>query len=199
MVYCVGLTGGIASGKSTAAELFSESGIQVINADKISRELTAKDQTALSKIVAHYGQEILMETGELNRRALRDIIFSDPQERIWLEKLLHPLIRQKIQEQIKACTTTYCVVEIPLLIDKKLYPYINRILLINAPIETQITRVMERDHCSREQALAILAVQPDINLRLQNADDVLINDLRMDELKIAVHDLHQKYLQLASG
>jgi dephospho-CoA kinase len=197
MVYSVGLTGGIASGKSTAAELFSELGVQVINADKISRELTAKDQTALNRIVAHYGHEILTETGELNRRALRDIIFSNPKERIWLEQLLHPLIRQKIQEQVEACTTAYCIVEIPLLIDKKLYPYLNRILLVKAPIETQISRVVQRDQCSREQALAILAAQPDMNLRLQNADDVLVNDLRVDELKTAVHNLHQKYLQFA--
>ncbi|EHL29059.1 dephospho-CoA kinase [Legionella drancourtii] len=197
MVYCVGLTGGIASGKSTVAELFSELGIQVIYADKISKALTAKDQEAYMQIVTHYGTEILTDDGTLNRRKLRSIIFSDAKERFWLEQLLHPLIRQKIKEQVDSSITPYCIVEIPLLIDKEKYPYINRILLVNAPIETQIARVIQRDQCTREQALAILAAQPGLNLRLKEADDVLMNNLGFNELKIAVNDLHHNYLQKA--
>lgn len=197
MVYCVGLTGGIASGKSTVAELFSELGIQVIYADKISKALTAKDQEAYMQIVTHYGTEILTDDGTLNRRKLRSIIFSDAKERFWLEQLLHPLIRQKIKEQVDSSITPYCIAEIPLLIDKEKYPYINRILLVNAPIETQIARVIQRDQCTREQALAILAAQPGLNLRLKEADDVLMNNLGFNELKIAVNDLHHNYLQKA--
>lgn len=195
MVFCVGLTGGIASGKSTVAELFSELGIQVINADKISKELTAKDQTAYQQIVAHYGTEILNKNKELNRRALRTIIFSNPSQRTWLEQLLHPLIRQKIQEAVTTCTTPYCIVEIPLLIDKKIYSYIHRVLLVSAPVEIQIARVMHRDQCSKEQALAIVASQPDMELRLNNADDLLINDSGRSELQTAVLELHHQYLQ----
>lgn len=119
MVYCVGLTGGIASGKSLAAEVFSELGIDIVNADNISRALTLKGQDAYTQIVAHFGSKILNEHNELNRKALRAIIFSDPKERTWLEQLLHPLIRQKIKEQVELSTTPYCIVEIPLLIDKK--------------------------------------------------------------------------------
>ncbi len=197
MVYCVGLTGDIASGKSTIAELFSELGIQVIYADKISKALTAKDQEAYTQILAHYGTEILNDDGTLNRRKLRSIIFSDAKERLWLEQLLHPLIRQKIKEQVDSCITPYCVVEIPLLINKEKYPYINRILLVNAPLETQIARVIQRDQCTQEQALAILAAQPDLNLRLKEADDVLVNNLGFNELKITVNDLHHNYLQKA--
>lgn len=195
MVYCVGLTGGIASGKSTVAELFSELGIQIIYADKISKDLTAKDQEAYRQIIAHYGTEILNDDGTLNRRKLRTIIFADAKERFWLEQLLHPLIRQKIKEQVSSCITPYCIVEIPLLIDKEKYPYINRILLVNAPLETQIARVIQRDQCTRKQALAILAAQPDLNQRLKEADDVLVNNLGLNELKTAVTSLHYNYVQ----
>lgn len=198
MVYCVGLTGGIASGKSTVAELFSELGIQVIYADKISRELTAKDQEAYLQIVAHYSTKILNDDETLNRRQLRTIIFADPQERLWLEQLLHPLIRQKIKEQVDSCVTPYCIVEIPLLIDKEKYPYINSILLVNAPIETQIARVIQRDQCTKEQALAILAAQPELNVRLKAADEVLVNNLGFNELRIAVNRLHHNYLSTSS-
>lgn len=194
MVYCVGLTGGLASGKSTVAELFSNLGIQVIYADKISRELTTKNQKAYDEIIARYGPHLLDEHKELKRANLRSIIFSDPLERNWLENLLHPLIRQRISELVKACTTPYCIVEIPLLIDKKNYPYINRILLVTAPVETQIARVMQRDKCSEKQALAILEAQPDIALRRTHADDVIVNHHGLDELKISVNKLHQHYL-----
>lgn len=199
MVYCVGLTGNIASGKSTIAELFSELGVPIINADTISKELTAKNQIAYTKIVEHYGPSILSDNGELNRRGLRKIIFADSQERLWLEQLLHPLIRQKIKEQVKACTTPYCIVEIPLLINKKNYPYIDWILLITAPKEVQIARVIKRDQCTREQALTILDAQPDLNLRLSEANEVLINDLEFNELRTIVSNLHHAYLHKAQN
>jgi dephospho-CoA kinase len=196
MVYCIGLTGGIASGKTTVAALFAQLGIEVIYADKVSRELTQKGQSSYKKIVAHYGTKILTPDKELNRSQLRDIIFSNPQEREWLERLLHPPIRQAIKKRVAHCTTPYCIVEIPLLITKHNYPYINRILLITSSIETQISRIMQRDQCSKEQAHAILSAQPDINLRVQHADDVLINDLGIEELTISVSNLHHKYLEL---
>jgi dephospho-CoA kinase len=197
MVYCVALTGGVASGKSTIASLFAVLGVPIINADTLSRELTVKGQSALEKIVAHFGYQILTPEGELNRKALREIIFSNAEERIWLEQLLHPLIRQRIAKQVAACVHDYCIVEIPLLIDKTFYPFINHVLLVTAPLETQISRVMQRDQCSRKHALAILAAQPDLNVRLQNADEVLSNDLSLSELKIQVNKLHQQYLQQA--
>lgn len=197
MVFCVGLTGSIASGKSTVAEVFAQLNVPIINADKIAKELTAKGQPALQAIVTHYGQELLTTEGELNRRALREIIFTNSQERSWLEHLLHPLIRQAIKEQVASCTSIYCVVEIPLLVDKTLYPYIDRILLVTAPVETQITRIMQRDQCTKEQALTAIATQPDLKVRLQNADDLLINNVEVEQLKNQVMDLHQKYLLLA--
>ncbi|KTC78619.1 dephospho-CoA kinase [Legionella cincinnatiensis] len=198
MVYCVGLTGDIASGKTTAATLFSQLGIEVISADKISRELTQKDHHIYKKIVEHYGTKILNSDKDLNRAQLREIIFSNPKEREWLEHLLHPLIRQKIKKKVASCTTPYCIVEIPLLITKHHYPYIDRVLLITTPIETQISRVMKRDQCTKEQAQAILSVQPNISLRLKNAHDVVVNDLGIEELTTKVNNLHRKYLHLSS-
>ncbi|BCA95611.1 dephospho-CoA kinase [Legionella antarctica] len=198
MVFAVGLTGNIASGKTTAAKIFASFGVMVINADTISKELTAKKKPAYEKIIAHYGSHIVLENGELNRKLIRDIIFSNPNERKWLEALLHPLIRKHLQNKVDSCVTPYCVVEIPLLLDKKDYPYLNKILVITAPKKLQISRVMERDQCSKEQALAILSAQPDDNLRLRSADDVLINDSGLDLLKEALEKLHLKYLNFVS-
>ena len=195
MVYAVGLTGNIASGKSTAAQIFSGFGIEVINADTISRELTAKNTEAHKIIVAHFGPTIELPDGEITRRRLREIIFSDPNERKWLENLLHPLIRQELERRVNLCTSPYCIVEIPLLIDKKNYPYLKKILLITAPINMQIKRVMERDHCSKEHAIAILSAQPDVNLRLKNADDIIDNDLDFNALKQSLNTLHHEYLK----
>lgn len=196
MVFAVGLTGNIASGKTTAAKIFSNMGIEVINADQISRELTLKGTPAYAKIVAHYGPRIVLEDGELNRRLLREIIFTNSDEKTWLETLLHPLIRNQLEKLVNLCTTAYCVVEIPLLLTKEHYPYLNKILVITAPQELQIARVMQRDQCSREHAQAILSAQPNIDLRLKNADDVVINDSGLEALKHDLEKLHVKYLNI---
>jgi dephospho-CoA kinase len=197
MVYCIGLTGNIASGKSTVAELFSNLGVDIINADKISRELTLKNATAYDKIVAHFGRTILTNNEELDRRKLRDLIFTDKNEKNWLEHLLHPSIRQEIQQKATQCTSSYCLIEIPLSINKEEYPYLNKILLVTAPLEIQICRVIERDKCTREHALAILSHQPSLEERLKNADDIIINNAGLAELKIEVNRLHHQYLQAA--
>lgn len=132
MTYCVGLTGNIATGKSTVATIFKQLEIEVISADCIAKQLTTKGQAAYTEIAAHFGSEILAADGQLNRRSLREIIFADKNERLWLENLLHPLIRKGIEEQISLCKSAYCVIEIPLLVDKVNYPYLNKILLIAA-------------------------------------------------------------------
>ncbi len=194
MTYSVGLTGNIASGKSTVAELFSDVGVQIINADQVSRQLTAKDTAAYKEIISHFGTLMVLENGELNRRLLRERIFTNPEDRIWLEQLLHPLIRQQLEQQIRHCITPYCIVEIPLLINKDPYPYLNKILLVTTSSDIQIQRVMQRDHCTKEHALAIISVQPPINERLKYADDVIVNDFGYNELATEVSRLHLKYL-----
>jgi dephospho-CoA kinase len=194
MVFAVGLTGNIASGKTTAARIFSSFGVDVINADTVARELTTINTEAYKKIIAHYGPNLVLSNGEINRRTLRNIIFSDAKERKWLENLLHPLIRKELAHRVESCLKPYCIVEIPLLIDKLNYPYINKILVISAPPHIQITRVMERDQCSKKQAEAILSAQPDIKLRLKNADNIINNDSDFDTLKHSLEVLHSQYI-----
>lgn len=197
-MYCVGLTGNIASGKSTVASFFKTRGIKVISADEIARKLTKPRQTALIKIENHFGNSVIRATGELDRAALREIIFADPKQRLWLEKLLHPLIRQDIANEIMTTNSPYCVIEIPLLNDPKNYPYLNRILLVLAERELQIERVMRRDNSTRKQALQILATQIEDLNRREIADDIVINDGSLNALEKKIENLHYQYLQFAS-
>lgn len=199
MVYCIGLTGNIASGKTTVARMFAQLGVSVLSADEVSRQLMQKDTPAYKEIILRFGSEVLNPLGDLNRRRLREIIFSQPEEKIWLEQLLHPMIRQQLAQQVALCTTRYCIVEIPLSIDKKNYPYINRILLVTCPQDVQIKRIIARDHCTEPQALAIIKAQPSLNQRLENADDYLLNDAGPQELQKKVKQLHIKYLQIINS
>lgn len=197
-MFCIGLTGSVASGKSTVAQHFSQLGIDVISADQLSRALVGRDEPALQKIIDHFGQSILTTNGDLNRPLLRELMVKNDEERCWLESLLHPLIREKIQQGIHHCKSPYCIIEIPLLTDTSNYPYLNRILLVLADPEQQIVRIQSRDHCSHEQACALLATtQADNNKRLSIADDVLVNDKSIDELKRQVEVLHTSYLYFA--
>jgi len=198
MVYCVGLTGNIASGKSTVASFFEDLGIHVFNADKVARELTIEGAGAYHEIIAHFGSQILLDNKQLNRKLLREIIFANIQERLWLEQLLHPEIRQQLAKDVELSSSPYCIVEIPLLKDRKNYPYLHRILLVTSPLDIQIKRLMARDQCTREQALAIIAAQPDNEQRLAQTDDVVVNNDTLSKLKNEIDELHLKYLQLAN-
>lgn len=195
MVFSIGLTGNIASGKSTVAKLFTDLGVKVISADAISKQLTVKDTDAYHQIIKHFGEQLLLENKELDRRSLREIIFSNPRERLWLENLLHPLIRQTIEQQIKEAHAPYCLVEIPLLVDKTNYSFLNKILLITSPIDMQLSRIMDRDLCSEQQAMAIISTQPELQLRLQHADHVIVNDSDLTHLKKSVEELHHLFLK----
>ncbi|ARG97546.1 dephospho-CoA kinase [Legionella micdadei] len=197
-MYCVGLTGNIASGKSTVSRYFKEFGIAVISADEAARELTAANQPALLSIAEHFGQSIIDAGGELNRLALREMIFSDPKQRIWLEQLLHPLIRQHIRDKIKKSSGPYVIIEIPLLNKRSDYPYLDRILLVVAGHEQKISRVKARDQITREQAEAILATQANEAIHREFADDIIINDDTLENLAKKVGILHEQYLQFAS-
>lgn len=194
-MYCVGLTGSIASGKSTVADIFSELGIEIISADKISRMLTEVNQPAFHDIVHHFGESILTTNGELNRLKLRHLIFDNPDERKWLESILHPLIRKEIEHRVSHCKSPYVLIEIPLLTDKTHYPYLNRILLVTADTDKQIKRLMERDNCSKEHALAILDAQPSETKRRAITDDIIVNDHDLGALSKKVNELHQNYLK----
>ncbi len=196
-MYCIGLTGTIASGKSTVASQFSGLGIDVISADLIAKKLTASDQPAFENIIKKFGPSVLAPTGELDRQHLRELIFNSTQDRSWLENLLHPLIREQIRHEIGRCQSPYCLIEIPLLTDKSDYPYLNRVLLVLADHEQQITRLGLRDNSSRQQTLAILKTQADERTLRALANDVLMNDGSLDRLHEKIVQLHEQYLKEA--
>jgi dephospho-CoA kinase len=201
----IGLTGGIGSGKSITAQLFSEKGIPIIDADVISHQLTASHQPAVKIISEHFGQDIILTNGQLNRKKLRDIIFQDPNERIWLENLLHPLIRMEIKRQIHTLSSPYCIIVIPLLLEAlskpenhEAYDFLSRILVIDAPSNIQIARTSQRDHTDEQSVQSIINVQINREDRLNNADDIIINNGTLTDLKSEVEKLHQLYLSLSS-
>lgn len=197
-MFCVGITGNIGSGKSTAIAYFDTVGVTVINADKISKELTKADKPAFLLIKKHFGETIINQDGELDRALLRQLVFSDTNQRLWLENLLHPLIREGIKQQVSSTDSVYCVIEIPLLTNRKDYPYLDRILVMIANKEKEIARVMQRDNCTESSALAILSSQPTEILLRQLADDLILNNGSIAQLNNKLMKLHEKYLHFAA-
>lgn len=197
MIYCVGLTGSIASGKSLVLSLFAKQGIEVISADEIAKTLTLPQEPAFESIIAYFGSQILAPNGMIDRRCLRQLIFEDPIKRQWLEQLLHPLIRTRIIETIPNCQSPYCMIEIPLLFQRSDYSYLNRVLVLLAPFEQRLQRLMKRDNCTEKQALDIFAVQATDVAYQAIADDVMINDANSTELEKKLMQLHKKYLHEA--
>jgi dephospho-CoA kinase len=198
MSYCIGLTGNIGSGKSTAIQVFQSLGVSIISADVIARELTAKDKAAYHLIKKRFGDKVILPNGELDRKQLREIIFSEKDARLELENMLHPLIKAKIQEQISQKCDPYCVIEIPLLYHRSDYPYLNKILMIETDLDTQVRRIMERDNCDKELTLAILKTQGEARLEPKLADDIVKNNGTKEDLKNAIQLLHLRYLDLAN-
>ena len=197
-MYIVGLTGGIGSGKSTVAGHFSRLGIDIVNADLAARHVVEKGSHALSEIVNYFGQQALLKDGTLNRAFLREIVFKHPDKRQWLEKLLHPLIRAWIQEAIENSSSAYTILESPLLLETDQHSLVNRILVIDVPVELQINRSMERDGNNKQQIEAIINTQIPRTDRLKQADDIIDNSGSSEDLTEKVQKLHDTYLQLAS-
>lgn len=193
-MFCVGLTGTIGSGKSTVNQLFQALGVHTISADSVSKSLTLPGQPALEQIQHHFGDDIIHPDGHLNRARLREHIFKEPQARQWLEDLLHPLIRKAIENEIAQSTGPYVVIEIPLLLSREHYPYLNKVLLVLAESTTQIERIILRDGVSREQAIAIIDSQPHNQSRIKLADDLIHNQGSVEALSKRVTELHQNYL-----
>ncbi len=195
----IGLTGGIASGKSSVAQRFVELGVPVIDADESSRSVVAPGQPGLAEVAARFGTDILTATGELDRRALRNRIFADPQQRLALEAILHPLIRTDMERRASAAVGPYLIMAIPLLVEGGgARDRVDRILVVDVPEEIQLARVMARDGCSLDEARAILSAQADRDRRINAADDVLVNSGTVSELRQGVEALHGRYLSLAA-
>ena len=198
MRYTVALTGGIGSGKSTVANAFADLGINVIDADIIARQVVERGTHALQAIANHFGSDVIAADGSLQRRILRERIFSDPDEKKWLNALLHPLIQQETQRQFQQATSPYLLWVVPLLVENALYKKADRILVVDVTPETQLRRTMQRDDVTREHVEQILAAQATREARLAVADDVIDNNGAPDAIVSDVARLHARYLQFAS-
>ncbi|MFB9135996.1 dephospho-CoA kinase [Vibrio sp. AK197] len=197
MTYVVGLTGGIASGKTTVANLFHQHfDIEIVDADVVAREVVEPNTIGLNALIERYGNEIILNDGRLNRKKLREIIFSDESEKHWVNQLLHPLIRQSMLEQLDMVQSPYALLVIPLMVENDLQRLAQRVLVVDVEPSTQIERTMQRDQVSEQQARAILAAQADREQRLAIADDVVKNDAKNQKLLPQITELHQKYLAL---
>ncbi|PTB95407.1 dephospho-CoA kinase [Marinobacter sp. B9-2] len=210
----VGLTGGIGSGKSTVARLFGELGVHWVDADDVAREVVEPGTPALERIAEHFGEEILTSDGALDRAQLRGIVFEKPEERVWLEGLLHPIIRGELVRQLNPPLSDtsdrpspspargeggeyefpYVLLVSPLLLETDQHELVDRIVVIDIPRETQIERTMARDTNSREQVERIIAAQMSREDRLARADAVIDNDRPLDDVTRQVRELHERLL-----
>jgi dephospho-CoA kinase len=197
--WILGLTGGIGSGKSAAAAHFAQLGIDLVNADQAARWVVEPGRPALAQIAAHFGADILQADGSLDRAALRARVFQDAEQRRWLERLLHPLIRQEIIEVLARATSPYAILESPLLIESGQSQLCQRVLVIDVPEAVQISRTVSRDGNDEAQVRAIMAAQASRSERLAKADDVIVNDRDLTWLQQEVERLHRFYLTLRGG
>ncbi len=197
--YVVAVTGGIASGKSAVTARLQSLGVPVIDADLIARELVEPGEVALDEIVQRFGTEVLDREGRLDRRRLRQKIFSDAAARHDLEALLHPRIRERMRERILAAQAPYVVLAIPLLTASSRYPFIDRVLVVDVPEQMQIERLTRRDGVDEAGARAVLAAQIGRAERLALADDLVDNSGSLESLAATVDALHARYLSLAAA
>lgn len=207
----VGITGGIGSGKSTATRLFAELGVTIIDADTIAKDILSNNAPLQQEVIAHFGDAVLDEHKQLRREKLRDIIFADPKQKIWLESLLHPLVVTAIQDRVNQLADAvdadpdhaqvpYCMIAIPLLAEVPAsWSLINRVLVIDVGEKTQLARTMQRDHLSADHVQAIMNTQASRQQRLDMADDVICNENDLAMLKEQVNAMHERYLRLAKG
>ncbi|WP_350552281.1 dephospho-CoA kinase [Pseudoalteromonas sp. 120-MNA-CIBAN-0494] len=195
--WVLGLTGGIGCGKTAVSNMLEALGICVVDADIIARQVVEPGSEGLKAIVAHFGADILLADGNLNRSALRKLVFSNTEHKNWLNTLLHPLIRQQIITDLNNATSPYVVMVAPLLFENGLDKYCNRTLLIDVPKNVQIERTVKRDNISLEQVNSIIAAQMSREQKQQQADDILNNDRSLTLVKHDLIALHKGYLKLA--
>jgi dephospho-CoA kinase len=195
----VGLTGGIASGKSAAADEFARLGVTVVDTDLLAREVVVPGSPGLAEIVAHFGAAVLDGAGQLDRRQLRTRIFADPAERLVLEAITHPRIRELALAAVRQSQSSYTLVVVPLLAEKGRYAFIDRVLLIDVDPHVQLQRLQSRDALERQLAEKMIAAQATRQQRLAIADDVIDNSADLATLYARVALQHQRYLQLANS
>ena len=196
----IGMTGGIGSGKSEASKIFASLNIEVIDLDKISKEVTEKDHEAIEEIKTLFGQSLFNKENELDRKKLRDMIFSDKNLKIKLENILHPKILAEVKKKLSIFSDEpYVVIDIPLLFETNQYvPLISRSLVIDCELSDQIERVSKRDGMEIAMVQSIISQQVDRNTRIQRGDDVILNDGSIESLEDSIKKLHEKYLNLVA-
>lgn len=199
MTLIVGLTGGIGSGKSEVSKRFADRGANVVDADIVAREVVRPNEPALAQIAAHFGSDILDATGNLNRSKLRDIIFSSPTEKLWLEALLHPIINAEIKRQLASSMSIYSVLVSPLLLETQQHLLVNRILVIDTSEQLQLERASNRDRTNEIQIKAIMAAQLSRQQRCARATEIIPNFGSISELDAEVEKFHQLYVDLAQA
>ncbi|MFC0350045.1 dephospho-CoA kinase [Undibacterium danionis] len=198
--FSIGLTGGIGSGKTTVANMFAELGATIIDTDLIAHQLSQKNGAAIPSIAQHFGAEFINSDGAMDRNKMRELVFSDAQAKKQLESILHPLIRQQCEMAATHITskTNYPIFVVPLLIESEDWRQkVQRILVVDCDQETQITRVMQRNHLERTQVLKIMAAQVSREKRLAHADDVINSMADLSQVHSEVERLHKKYLNIA--
>lgn len=198
-LFTIGLTGGIGSGKSAAAQLFESLGACIVDTDQIAHELTAVGGAAMSAILAKFGEEMRAPDGSLDRRAMRERVFSVPDARCELEAILHPLIRRECELRLAKAQGPYAVLVVPLLVETgSCRALCERVAVVDCPEALQIERVIKRSGLSCDAVRAVMAAQASREARLAAADDVIANLGTFDELKVQIEFLDQRYRQLAS-
>ena len=195
----IGLTGGIGSGKTSVARLFAGLGSPVLDADVIAHQLVAKGQPALVQIQQAFGSNIVKPDGSLDRSHLRELVFSDPGQKQKLEAILHPLVYKTLQAELEQLSAPYCIICIPLLFETNMPHFVDRILVVDCPVETQIERVKNRDHLSTERIESIIATQVSRTLRKSRADDLVDNSKTDSGLAEQVKKLHNLYISLSAS
>ncbi|WP_317930909.1 dephospho-CoA kinase [Halioxenophilus sp. WMMB6] len=190
----VGLTGGIGSGKSAAMAAFQALGIEAIDADQAAREVVEPGTPALTAIADHFGSQILLADGRLNRAQLREIIFNNPAEKAWLEALLHPLIREHIVSFLQKAVSPYALLVSPLLVESGQVNMVERVIVVDVPESTQVARTMARDQNDEALVKSIMASQTKRETRLQAADFVINNSGSLQELQQQVNQIHTELL-----
>jgi dephospho-CoA kinase len=197
--FALGLTGGIGSGKSSIADLFAELGADIIDTDQIAHQLTASGGAAIATIAETFGAEFILPSGALDRQKMREAVFSTPDKKHQLEAILHPLIRAECERLGRASQAVYPIFVVPLLVESGNWAQrVSRILVVDCLEETQIQRVMQRNHLSREQVQAIMRNQATRAQRLAHADDVILNEGALDHLRQQIDTLHRLYCKLAT-
>lgn len=197
MSLIVGLTGGIGSGKSEASKRFVQRGIDIVDADLVAREVVEPGTAALVQIATRFGPDILDAMGNLNRSKLREIIFSEPSHKQWLESVLHPIINAEIRRRLANASSSYAILVSPLLLETKQFELVDRVLVIDATEQHQLERASERDNTDGAQIKAIMRTQLSREQRCARATDIIQNHGSVEELDSQVERLHQLYLELA--